>query len=157
MSDQPPPQYLPGQIVNGHVLALDGTWYRIQPPTPPPPSPVPASAGPPTYDRGTGLFHGTLGGLLRLGMRAVQSLGWTVTDANDTIGLLVFETGVTWGSWSGVTGSIAFAEVEPGAWSASGTGKQNVRGGQTLAIDFGEADGKARRVIEEMARLAGQP
>lgn len=148
MSAQPP-EHVPGQIVNGHVLALDGRWYRIEAP---PPAPAPARDL--QYDATSGLFHATLPQVMRLGMRAVQSLGWTVKDGNETLGLLVFETGVTWGSWSGVTGSITFIEEAPGAWRATGTGKQNVRGGQTLAIDFGEADGKVRKVIAEMARLA---
>lgn len=145
-----PPAYLPGQVVNGHILGLDGTWYRIE--SPPPADPPPSSS--PTYDQASGLFQGSLPAVMRLGMRAVQSLGWTVKDANDALGLLVFETGVSWGSWSGVTGSVTFIEESRGAWRASGTGKQNVRGGQILAVDFGEADSKVRKVIAEMARLA---
>jgi hypothetical protein len=159
MSSGPPGgQYVPGQVVNGHILGLDGTWHGIMDPPPPPPTPPPPSppAGPPRYDPTTGMFHGSLPDLIRLGVRAVQSLGWTVTDANDNVGLLVFETGISWGSWSGIKGSITFSEVSAGAWHASGTGKQNLRGAQLVAIDFGEADSKARKVIEEMVRLVGE-
>ena len=59
-------------------------------------------------------------------------------------------------AWSGATGSLTFTEAAPGRWRVAGTGKQNVRGGQTFAIDFGEADGKVGRVIERMAELADE-
>lgn len=151
MSDPPPTSgHRIGDIVNGHVLAGDGTWYQIQPP----PDQPAQSVGPPTYDHAADVFRGQLPAVVRLAMRAVQDLGWTLVEANDTLGLVVFETGVTWGSWSGVTGSISFEETEPLAWRATGSGKQNVRGGQTIAIDFGEAKGKPRAVVERMVQLA---
>ena len=66
-----------------------------------------------------------------------------------------FTTGMTMGSWSGVSGSIYFEEVSPNRYSAAGNAKQNVKGGQMIALDlFGEAKSKVRKVLEEMRRLA---
>ena len=86
------------------------------------------------FDTRTHEFTGTLPELLRLGVRAVQSCGWTVTDADDTVGLLTFETKMSWGSWSGITATLSFAETSPYRWRVNGTGKQNVRGHQLAAV-----------------------
>jgi hypothetical protein len=92
--------------------------------------------------------------LTRLAVKAIQSLTYKVDSADETSGLVSFTTGMTMGSWSGVSGSIFFEEVGPYAFRASGSAKQNVRGGQIIALDlFGEAKGKIRNVVEEMRGL----
>ena len=59
------------------------------------------------------------------------------------------------GSWSGVSGTISWEEVEPYQFKVTGGGKQNVRGGQVVALNlFDEANGKAHKVVAEMERLA---
>ena len=99
-------------------------------------------------------FIGTKSLLARLAVNAVQSLNYKVDAADETAGLVSFTTGMTWGSWSGVSGSIYFEEVGPNRFRASGRGKQNVRGGQLLALNlFDEANSKVRNVVEEMRRL----
>ena len=71
------------------------------------------------------------------------------------MGLVTFETGMTWGSWSGVSGSLSIEEVGENQFQVSGTGKQNVRGGQLIALNlFGEAQGKVAKVLEKMRELA---
>ncbi|QEX23369.1 hypothetical protein FRZ61_33070 [Hypericibacter adhaerens] len=107
------------------------------------------------YDPTTDSFSGTMGLMVKLAMRAVQDLGWKLNQANENLGLVTFETGMSWGSWSGVSCSLTVEEVSPHTFKVVGTGKQNVRGGQILALDIGgEAKGKARKAIEKMKELA---
>ncbi len=93
--------------------------------------------------------------MVKLAMRAVQELGWQIQQANENVGLVTFETGISWGSWSGVTCSLNIDEVGPNIFRVYGTGKQNLRGGQLIAMNIGgEAQGKANAAIERMKRLA---
>jgi len=55
-----------------------------------------------------------------LAVKAVQSLNYKVDAADESAGLVSFTTGMTWGSWSGVSGSIYFEEVGPDRFRASG-------------------------------------
>lgn len=135
-------KYSPGDSVNGHILGTDGHWHPRE------------SGGEVRYDAQGGLFYGTLHELLRLGVIAIQRNGWTVTQANDSIGLLTFETSMSWGSWSGVTCTLSFQDVQDGWWQVTGSGKQNVRGAQLVAFDGGEAASKALKVIRTMQELA---
>lgn len=91
---------------------------------------------------------------MQYAMKAVQDLRWTVVNANELTQSLTFETKISWGSWSGVTCTLYFEEIVPGRWRASGTGKQNVRGAQLVAMDFGESASKARKAIERMKQVA---
>ncbi|QZH75369.1 MAG: hypothetical protein JY451_01715 [Erythrobacter sp.] len=69
-----------------------------------------------------------------------------------------FTTGVTMGSWSGVSGTISWDETAPYRFKVTGHGKQNVQGGQVVAMNlFDEANAKATNVVREMVRLAGGP
>jgi len=107
------------------------------------------------YNRDTDTFTGTMALVVKLAMRAVQELGWKLDQANETLGMVTFQTGISWGSWSGVSCSLNIEEVSPGMFRVTGTGKQNVRGGQILALNLGgEAQGKARKAIEKMKHLA---
>lgn len=100
-------------------------------------------------------FVGTKPLLTRLAVKAIQSLNYKVDSADEASGLVSFTTGMTWGSWSGVSGSVFFEEVGLHAFRASGNAKQNLSGGQIVALDlFGEAKRKVQNVVEEMRRLA---
>jgi hypothetical protein len=100
-------------------------------------------------------FIGTKPLLTRLAVKAIQSLNYKVDAADEASGLVSFTTGMTWGSWSGVSGSLFFEEIGPNTFRASGSGKQNVRGAQMIALNlFDEANGKVRKVVDEMRRLA---
>lgn len=125
-------------------------------------APVAAAGKPPEaptsvhYNRATDTFSGTMVLMVKLAMRAVQDLGWKLDQANESLGLVTFETGMSWGSWSGVSCSLNIEEVSPNTFRVNGTGKQNVRGGQMGALNlFGEAQGKARKAIDTMKQLAG--
>jgi hypothetical protein len=99
-------------------------------------------------------FVGSKRLLTRLAVKAIQSLNYKVDSADEASGLVSFTTGMTWGSWSGVSGSIFFEEVRQHTFRASGSGKQNVRGGQLIALNlFDEANSKVRNVLDEMRRL----
>jgi hypothetical protein len=99
-------------------------------------------------------FIGTKSLLAQLAARAVQSLNYKLDNVEETAGLVSFTTGMTWGSWSGVSGSIFLEPVAENRFRASGRGKQNVKGGQLIALNlFDEANGKVRNVIDEMRRL----
>lgn len=100
-------------------------------------------------------FVGTRPQVVRLAVKAVQACNYKIDSADEASGLVTFTTGMTMGSWSGVSGSIYFEEVGPHRYQASGNAKQNVKGGQFIALDlFGEAKGKVRKVLDEMRRLA---
>jgi hypothetical protein len=107
------------------------------------------------YIEGSEKFTVTMTLMVKLAMRAVQDLGWKLDQANESLGLITFQTGVSWGSWSGVSCSLNIQEVSPNSFKVVGTGKQNVRGGQLFALDIGgEAQGRARKVIERMKEIA---
>lgn len=54
-----------------------------------------------------------------------------------------------------MSGSLTIEECGPNSFTVTGTGKQNVRGGQVVAFNlFNEAEGKALTVIEKMKELA---
>jgi hypothetical protein len=100
-------------------------------------------------------FVGTRAQVVRLAVKAVQACNYKVDSADEGSGLVAFTTGMTMGSWSGVSGSIYFEEVGTHRYRASGNAKQNVRGGQVLALDlFGEAKGKVQKVVQQMRQFA---
>ena len=100
-------------------------------------------------------FVGTKSLVVRLAVTAIQACNYKVDSADESSGLVAFTTGMTMGSWSGVSGSIYFEEVGPYRYRASGNAKQNVKGGQVLALDlFGEAKSKVRKIVDEMRSLA---
>jgi hypothetical protein len=93
--------------------------------------------------------------MVKLAMRAAQELGWKLDNANETLGLVTFQTGMSWGSWSGISCSLNIQDVGENKFRVAGTGKQNVRGGQMIALNlFGEAEGRAARAINRMKELA---
>ncbi|QDU44585.1 hypothetical protein Mal52_30700 [Symmachiella dynata] len=109
------------------------------------------------YDPNSGLFSGTMTSMVKLAMRAIQELGWKLDQANDALGLVTFQTGMSWGSWSGVSCSLNIEEGSANTFRVTGSGKQNLRGGQIIALNIGgEAQGKARKVIETMKQLASK-
>lgn len=121
---------------------------------------APAAEQPPAptsvhYNQDKDTFTGTMVLIVKLAMRAVQELGWKLDQANEALGMVTFQTGMSWGSWSGVSCSLSIEEVAPNTFRVTGTGKQNVRGGQLFALDIGgEAQGKARKAVEKMKELA---
>lgn len=103
-----------------------------------------------------GHFLATSNQLVDLAKKAIGNLNYRVDSADAQSGTVGFTTGVTMGSWSGVSGTISWQETTPYRYEVSGHGKQNVKGGQVVAMNlFDEANAKARKVIAEMSRLAG--
>lgn len=100
-------------------------------------------------------FWGTLPLMVRLAANAVHQAGFQVENANEGAGIVTFRTGMTWGSWSGVAGSLVIQEAGSNWFRVSASAKQNLQGGQVLALDlFGEAGSKAERVISMMKATA---
>ena len=62
------------------------------------------------YDASSDSFTGTMVLIVKLAMRAVQALGWKIDQANETLGMVTFQTGISWGSWSGVSCSLNIEE-----------------------------------------------
>jgi hypothetical protein len=113
------------------------------------------ATAPDTVSFEDGRFRGTRAMVLDLAVKAVQAARYKVDQINESAGVVGFTTGMTMGSWSGVSGSIVLSETQPFMFRVSGTGKQNVRGGQIIALDlFGESKAKVEKVICEMQRLA---
>ena len=109
------------------------------------------------YDRPSNTFIGTMPAVVKLAMRAVHQLGLKVDNANESLGFVTFETGVSWGSWSGVSCALQLEQVDTNSFRVVGSGKQNIRGGQLIALNLaGEAQGRALKAIEAMRRLAVQ-
>ncbi len=93
--------------------------------------------------------------MVKLVVKAVQTVGYKLDNVNETVGLVTFETGMSWGSWSGVVGSLTIEEQGSDLFRVFGTAKQNLRGGQSVALDlFGEAKGRVNKVITKMKELA---
>jgi len=106
----------------------------------------------PTYHEELDSFNATMEQMVNLAQRAIQERGYSVTSVGH--GFVAFETGITWGSWSGVSGSISIEEEDDFWFAVDGGGKQNVRGGQIAAFDFGEAAGRVKKVISTMKAMA---
>jgi hypothetical protein len=108
-----------------------------------------------SYNRSTDTFSGTKLLIVKLAMKAIQEIGWKLDQANENLGLVTFQTGVTWGSWSGVSCSLNIEEISENEFKVTGTGKQNLSGGQLIALNIGnEAQSKARKAIDMMKDLA---
>jgi len=92
--------------------------------------------------------------LIDVAVKAIQSTRYKVDQVNEGAGIIAFTTGMTFGSWSGVSASLILTETAPFTFTVTGSAKQNVRGGQLVALDlFGEAKSKVDKVIREMERL----
>ena len=108
-----------------------------------------------SYNTSTDSFSGTKLLIVKLAMKAIQEIGWKLDQANEILGLVTFQTGVTWGSWSGVSCSLNIEEINENEFRVTGTGKQNLSGGQLIALNIGnEAQSKARKAIDMMKDLA---
>lgn len=119
--------------------------------------PVPREAAPSavSYTISSDMFSGTMPLMVKLAMRAVQEIGWKLDNVNENLGLVTFQTSISWGSWSGVACSLSIEECGPNQFRVTGSGKQNLSGLQLVAINIGdEAAGKARKAIEKMKELA---
>lgn len=100
-------------------------------------------------------FIGTKALLVQLAAKAIIQIGWRLDNADEQTGLVAFTTGVTWGSWSGVSGTVYIEGLGNNRFRAVGSAKQNVRGGALLSMNlFNEAEGKVARIIETMRTLA---
>ena len=107
------------------------------------------------YNPSTDTFVATMALMIKLAMRAIQELGWKLDNINESIGLVTFETGISWGSFSGVSCSLNIEEVRQHTFRVRGTGKQNPSGALRLSWDlFSEAKGKAAKAINKMKELA---
>lgn len=110
-----------------------------------------------SYDPNSDTFTGTMTMVVKLAMRAIQRLGWKIDNVNENLGLVTFQTGISWGSWSGISCSLNIEELEAGRFKITGSGKQNVRGGQLVAFNIGgEAQSKARKAMKVLKQLASQ-
>ncbi len=108
-----------------------------------------------TYNTKTDTFSGTLSAVMKLAIQAVHDLGYRIDYANESLGLLTFQTGMTWSSWNGALCSLSFEERGPNTFRAIASVKANQSGGQIFAPDlFGELKGKATIVIKTMTKLA---
>ena len=102
------------------------------------------------------VFSATSAMMADLAKAAVERCEYRVNSADAVGKTVTFTTGMTMGSWSGVSGTVGWQEVAPYRFTVAGQGKQNVQGGQVLALNlFDEANGKVRNVIEQMKVLAG--
>jgi hypothetical protein len=114
-------------------------------------APAPTSV---SYDKNQKAFHGTLAMLIKLTMKTIHDLKWKVETVNENVGLVSFQTGMTWGSFSGVSGSISIEEQSTNFFQMSATGKQNLAAGQLVALNIGnEAQKKGAAVITRMTEL----
>jgi len=96
-------------------------------------------------------FTGTMPLMVKLAMKATQNLNWKIVQTDITTGLVTFQTGITWGSWSGVIGTLNIEEISKNIFTVSGTAKQNKQGLQMIAFNLGnEAESKLEQVIDNM-------
>lgn len=117
-----------------------------------------AIRAPETLSFENGEFIGTSAMVAEIAKRAIANVNYRVDSADAAAGTATFTTGVTMGSWSGVSGTVIWEEIGPYRFKVTGQGKQNVKGGQVVAMNlFDEANAKANNVIREMVRLAGGP
>lgn len=105
-----------------------------------------------SYSEMSDTFTGTMALLIQLAIRAISDLGWKVDQADVAVGLVTFQTGgMSWNSWSGISGSLYIQEVRKHTFRVSGTAKPNPSGDIRLSLDItGESKAKIRKVIEKM-------
>ncbi|MCM0752208.1 hypothetical protein DEA98_16000 [Brucella pseudogrignonensis] len=84
-----------------------------------------------------GSFLGTRSLLVNLAAKAILQNGWKLDGADEKSGIVSFTTGVTWGSWSGVSGTVFIDEIGEHRFNVIGSAKQNVRGAQLLLLISG--------------------
>jgi hypothetical protein len=102
-----------------------------------------------------GNLVGTSAMIAELAKKAIGRLNYRIDATDIAAGTATFTTGMTMGSWTGVSGTVSWEETAPYRFRLSGQGKQNVKGGQVVALNlFDEANGKVENVINEMKRLA---
>ncbi len=107
------------------------------------------------YDPESDTFTGTIPLVTRLAARAIQQHGWYLGTVDEKAGLVTFETRISWGSWTGLSGSLSIREISPNKFKVSGAAKQNIRGFQLLSFDlFGEEQSTPLKAIETMKTLA---
>ena len=100
-------------------------------------------------------FIATRDMMASLAKSAVLACNYKLDEADEASGTVSFTTGMTMGSWSGVSGTIIYREISPYLFDVNGAAKQNVRGGQMVALNlFGEAKAKVDNVIDAMRRQA---
>lgn len=116
---------------------------------------IPAPTSPLFED---GHFHATRAQLGELARAAIVQCGYRVDAGDEIAGTVGFTTGVTMGSWSGVSATLIFTEAAPYRFDVTGTAKQNVHGGQMVALNlFGEAQQKVENVIAAMRSRGAHP
>jgi hypothetical protein len=98
-------------------------------------------------------FTGTRALLVQLAAKAVLQIGWKLDSAEEQSGLVRFTTGVSWGSWAGVSGSIYLEDLGGNRFRPAGTAKQNVRGNQIALNLFSEAENKVQKIVETMRSI----
>ena len=104
-----------------------------------------------SFDSRNELFIGTVPLLVKLAARCIDELGWRVDSIDEANGLISFTTGMTCGSFSGVSGSILVVEVKSNKFKITGSAKQNLRGGQILAMNlFNESQKKIDKIVASM-------
>lgn len=106
----------------------------------------------PIFDEESGLFNANSTQMKNLATKALQAINYTVLSASEDV--VSFKTGMTWGSFSGVTGSLVFTEAKPYWFEVEASGKQNLSGGQLVALDWGESKKIANKVLSRMKQFA---
>ncbi|RUU60972.1 zinc-ribbon domain-containing protein [Mesorhizobium sp. M2C.T.Ca.TU.002.02.1.1] len=56
-------------------------------------------------------FIGTKALLVKLAAKAVLQIGWKLDSADEQAGMIGFSNGITWGSWSGISGTIYMEDL----------------------------------------------
>lgn len=107
------------------------------------------------YNSTENVFIGDFIGVLKLAMRAIQSMNYKIDDANENLGFITFSTGMTWNSFAGASCTLSLEETGEGKVKVSGAGKQKPAGIFRMSIDLtGEANGIANKVILRMQEMA---
>ena len=105
-----------------------------------------------------GAYHATRQMMSDSIKSAILATGYRLDSADENAGTATFTTGMTMGSFSGVSGTISYREVAPYQFEIIGGAKQNVRGGQVVAMNlFNEAQAKVDRVLANLKVQADHP
>ena len=107
-----------------------------------------------SFDARNELFIGTVPLLVKLAAKCINELSWRIDNIDETNGLISFTTGMTWGSFSGVSGTLLLQEVKPSKFKITGSAKQNLRGGQVVALNlFNESQKKVDKIVVAMKSM----
>jgi hypothetical protein len=110
-----------------------------------------------TYNETSDTFSGSILLVVKLAVRAIQSLNWKVEYVNENIGSVSFEAGSGAVTAYDYSCSLSVEEVGLNTYRVTSTGKLKPRGNTVFALDGGSGKKAAQKAVDRMKAMALSP